>query len=991
MKTRHLIYFLGLMGVLYGSAVQAQNKKSQTVTVEGVVVDENNKPVEGVVVKVQEKRIESLTGKDGHFYMLVDPFDVLVVDVDGYRPIVTPVMGKDSHTLKLEKFLHHENEMVGVAYGEQSKRSITSAISSIGVGEISKNSVTSIQQAMDGTLSGLYSMRNGGENIGKNNFNFFVRGKATNATATPLIFVDNMEANIDLIDFNEVESISVLKDAAALALYGMRGANGVILIKTKHGSDIRHSINVDIRAGIQQADRLSDRLNALQYTTLYNEGLVNDGSSPIYNTDAYLNPNRDAFLYPDENYADRYLKRTTPFQHYNMTASGGNKIAKYFISTGYMKQERIFETNAGDSYERFNVRSNLDVNPFKGMEVNLSVFAALDKNYTPYYDNKTVQNASNDIFNTLMTLPANAFPLFNKDGSLGGTSQYRTNPEGLLNRSGVRKDETRLLNMQLRGKYDLTPLLPGLSIDMSYGFENYNMQYTKISHSYAVFQEQPNGSYTQFGNDDNQDSRGADMMGGFYRYSTLGAGIDYTKSLAGKHDLAVRLQYNHSIETSPGDNPDYKYQSLALRAQYGFKKRYYAEFTTSYNASNYYTHGDRGGFFPALGLAWIMSDEAWMKNLEAVDYLKFRTSFGINGNDRTGGRRFPYRQEFSSGGNYSFWSDAYGMIEGTLANPDETWEKAYKFNFGMDMELFKGLSLTADYFYEKRTDILVPYSNSVPNLIGIDMAKYNFGKIQNQGMDMNIMYAKQYANGGFFVGGNMLFAKNKVLELGEINYEYGHQFLKGHSINTQFGFLTDGIYTSKEELVNAPSSSFGTPALGDIKYVNQNPQDGNMIDDVDKVALGNTFPELIYGLTLGGNFKGFDIQCNLEGSSCYSMFYIPGKFTTWTYNNRWNPAQPNVMTAYPRVSIENDYSRQTSDFWKQDINMLRISSAEIGYTLPSKWVKKVMLSNVRLYVNANNLVTFSNLRDGRNPEAVNAGYSQYPLLRTISFGISLKL
>ena len=419
MKTRHLIYFLGLMGVLYGSAVQAQNKKSQTVTVEGVVVDENNKPVEGVVVKVQEKRIESLTGKDGHFYMLVDPFDVLVVDVDGYRPIVTPVMGKDSHTLKLEKFLHHENEMVGVAYGEQSKRSITSAISSIGVGEISKNSVTSIQQAMDGTLAGLYSMRNGGENIGKNNFNFFVRGKATNATATPLIFVDNMEANIDLIDFNEVESISVLKDAAALALYGMRGANGVILIKTKHGSDIRHSINVDIRAGIQQADRLSDRLNALQYTTLYNEGLVNDGSSPIYNTDAYLNPNRDAFLYPDENYADRYLKRTTPFQHYNMTASGGNKIAKYFISTGYMKQERIFETNAGDSYERFNVRSNLDVNPFKGMEVNLSVFAALDKNYTPYYDNKTVQNASNDIFNTLMIVGCKCFPVVQQGRFLG--------------------------------------------------------------------------------------------------------------------------------------------------------------------------------------------------------------------------------------------------------------------------------------------------------------------------------------------------------------------------------------------------------------------------------------------------------------------------------------------------------------------------------------------------------------------------------------------
>lgn len=991
MKTRHLIYFLGLMGVMCSPTVQAQNNKSQTVTVEGIVVDENNKPVEGVVVKVQEKRTESLTGKDGHFYMLVDPFDVLVVDVDGYRPIVTPVMGKDSHTLKLEKFLHHENEMVGVAYGNQSKRSVTAAISTIGTSEIAKNSVTSIEQAMNGTLSGLYSMKNGGENIGKSNYTFYVRGKATNATSTPLIFVDDMEANIDLIDFNEVESISVLKDAAALAMYGMRGANGVILIKTKHGSDIKHSINVDIRAGVQQADRISDRLNALQYTTLYNEGLVNDGRKPIYNTDAYLDPNRDAYLFPDEDYADKYLGSTSPFQHYNMTASGGNKVAKYFVSAGYMKQGRIFNTNTSQYYERFNVRSNLDINPFKGMEVNLSVFAGLDKNNIPYYDNKSVQDASDAIFNTLMTIPANSFPVFNRDGSLGGTSQYRTNPEGLLNRSGSRRDETRLLNVQLRGKYDLSPILPGMSIDVSYGFENYNMQYTKVSHSYAVFQEQADGSYTQFGNDDNQDSRGAGLLTDFYRYSTLGAGIDYVKSFTGGHDLAVRLQYNHSIENVYGDVPDYKYQSLALRAQYGFMKRYYAEFITSYNGSNYYTRGDRCGFFPAVGLGWIMSDEAWMENIKSIDYLKLRTSFGVNGNDRTGGSRFPYRQEYLSADGYKFWGDAYGKKEGTLANPGETWEKSYKFNFGVDLEMFKGLSLTADYFYEKRTDILVPYSNSVPNLIGIGMPKFNFGEIRNQGFDMNVMYNKQYANGGFFVGGNMLYAKNKVLDLGEINYEYDHQFLKGHSINTVFGYKTDGFYTSNDDLANAPAASFGVPTLGDMKYVNQNPQDGNMIDDVDKVALGNSFPELIYGLTLGGNYKGFDIQCTLEGSSCYSMFFIPAKYTPWVYENRWNPAQPDVMTAYPRMSVENDYSRQTSDFWKQDVNMLRISSAEFGYTLPSKLTKKVLLNNVRLYVNANNLFTFSNLRDGRNPEAVNAGYSEYPLLRTISFGVSLKL
>lgn len=976
---------------MFCSIVQAQNSKSQTVTIEGMVVDENNNPVQGVTVKVQEKRTEAVTGKDGHFYMLVDPFDVLIVDVDGYRPIKSAVMGKEFHTLKLEKYLLHENETVGIAYGEQSKRSITSSISSIGSDVIEMNSITSVEQAMNGTLAGLYSLKNGGENIGKSNYTFYVRGKATNATSTPLIFVDDMEANIDLIDFNEVESISVLKDAAALAMYGMRGANGVILIKTKHGSDIKHSINVNIRAGIQQPEYISERLNALQYTTLYNEGMVNDGRQPIYNSDAYFEKDRDAFLYPDEDYANKYLKSQTQFQHYNFSASGGNNLARYFVSTSYMKQEGLFKTNIGQIYERYNFRSNLDVNPFKGMTVNLSVFAGIDKNKTPYYDNRDVQSANDAIFNTLMTLPANSFPIFNRDGSLGGTSQYRTNPEGLLNRSGSRRDETRLLNVQLRGRYDLSPIVPGMSIDASYGFENYNMQYTKVSHSYAVFQEQNDGSFVQFGNDDNKDSRGADMMGGFYRYTFLGAGIDYKSSFGYDHNIALRLQYNHSIETAAGDTPNYKYQSLALRAQYGFKERYYAELTGSYQGSNYYTSGQRSGLFPALGLGWIMSDEKWMKDIEFIDYLKVRASYGINGNDLTGGNRFPYRQAFSSGGGYSFWGDAWGMQAGILANPDETWEKAYKLNVGLDIEILKGLSLTADYFHEKRTDILVPYSNVVPNLIGIGLPKYNSGKIKNQGVDMNVMFKKNYRKGSFFIGGNMLYAKNKIIELKELAYKYAHQYQKGHSINTVFGYQTDGLYTSNEELASAPTASFGVPQLGDLKYINQNPQDGNIIDDVDKVALGNSFPELIYGLTIGGSYKGFDIQCNLEGSSQYSLFFIPAKFTPWVYENRWNPEKPEIQTAYPRISIENDYSRQTSDFWKQDVNMLRISSAEFGYTIPENLTKKVFLSNVRVYVNANNIFTFSNVRDGRNPEAVNAGYSEYPLLRTISFGISLKL
>lgn len=990
------IYIIGTflcVLLLWALPTEAQKKKSSKVTVEGIVIDESSKPMQGISVRLQEKSTESLTGKDGRFYMLVDPDDVLIVNEKGYRPIVTSVLGKESHTLKLVKYRTHEDEIIGVSYGEQSKRSVTGAISSIGTQEIEKNAVTSIEQAMNGTLSGLYSLKNVGDRFGKSNYAFYVRGKATNANALPLILVDDVEANIDLMDFNEVESISVLKDASALAMYGMRGANGVILIKTKHGSEVKHSINVDIRAGVQVAERMSDRLNAYQYATLYNEGLTNDGRQPMYDPSVYQQADRDPFLHPDTNFKDEFLGNTSPFQHYNFSASGGNALARYFVTAGYMKQEGLFKQGGNKNYERFNFRSNIDMNPIRGMLVNVLVSAGIDKHNVPYRSTtEDAMTTTNNIFNTLMTLPANAFPVFNRDGSLGGSPEYKTNPYGLFNRAGSRKDETRLLNVMAKVKYDLDMIAPGLSADAFYGFENYNMQYVTVSRSYAVFQEKTDGTYTQFGTDNNKDSRNANQMGGFYRYTNIGAGLTYNRALANEQDLSLRLFYNHSVETAGGDVPDYKYQGLAFRGQYGWKKRYYAELTAAYQGSNYYTSGQRSGLFPAVGLAWVMSDEDWMQGLTAIDYLKLRTSYGMNGNDKTNGRRFPYRQEFTAGGGYSFGNPsggADGSTAGTLANRNESWEKAYKWNIGFDIELWKGLSLTADYFNEQRRDVLVGYGNVIPSLIGITLSKYNAGHIQNQGVDMNLMYSKQYTNGGFFVGGNMLWAKNKIIDLKETAYQYEHQYQKGHAIGTRFGFQSGGYYTTAEQLKNAPVASFGTPALGDVIYKDQNGD--KILDEVDKVALGNTFPELIYGLTLGGNYKGFDLQCNLEGSSQYTTHFVPSKFTPYVYNNRWDPATPTLQTLYPRMSISSSYSTQTSEFWQEDVNMLRISSAELGYTLPKKLVQKIHLSSVRLYVNGNNLFTFSDIRDGRNPEALNAGYSEYPLLRTVSFGISLKL
>jgi TonB-linked SusC/RagA family outer membrane protein len=663
-----------------------------------------------------------------------------------------------------------------------------------------------------------------------------------------------------------------------------------------------------------------------------------------------------------------------------------------------MKQEGLFKNAAANNaYERYNFRTNMDINLAKGLYFNILTSAAIGKHKFPYTGtDETTNNAVNSvnsIFNSLLTIPANAFPLFNKNGTLGGTSEYQSNPYGMLNKRGYRTDESRLFNAQVKAKYELDMIVEGLSVDLAYGFENFNKQYLANFHKYAVFQEMPDGTYTQFGTDDSKDTRNSGIVSGFYRYNMFSAGVNYNHSF-GESDLLTRLVYNQSSETATGDNPDYKYQGLSLRATYGYKNRYYAEFTGAYQGSNNFKKGKRNGFFPALGLGWILTEENWLKNVDKIDFLKLRASYGLVGNDQTGGNRFPYRQTYTMGNGYVFGvpgGSTWGTEKGVLPNENEKWENSYKANIGIDMNFLNGFSLSADYFKERRTDVLVDYANVIPNIIGIELSKYNAGKIDNQGIEASLRYNKKINDWEFFAGGNMLWAKNKIVDLKEIAYQYPHQFRKGHSIQTVFGYQTNGLYLTQDQLNNAPIAQFGIPALGDLIYVNQNVGDDNIIDSRDQVALGNTFPELIYGVSLGAKYKGFDFYCNMEGSGMYYTNFIPAKLGTYAYENRWDPANPAVGTKYPRLSIANNYNQQTSDFWQEKTNLFRISAMEFGYTLPSLITQKVFLSSVRFYLNINNLHTFSNVKDKRNPEAVNAGYSEVPLLRTYSFGVSINL
>ena len=964
----------------------------KTVKVVGRVLDDKGNPLSGITISLQEKDTQAKTDADGSFELNATNNDILTINETGYFVIKEKVASSLTPVLKLFKMKYKEERILNWGFGNTNERVTTSCISQIDESTIRTNSVTSLEQAMNGTLTGLYSTKNGGEKFGVRNFNFLIRGIATTANSSPIILIDNMESSLDMIDFNEIASVSVLKDASALAIYGMRGANGAILISTKHGSELTHGFEINVSSGVQSAVKIADRLNSSQYTTLYNEALVNDGRSAIYDPSKY-DGTQSANLYPDNDLKKTFLSDLSPYQYYNFKAHGGNAIAQYFVSAAYLNQNGLFVNNSGYSgnfqnsrMDKFNFRTNIDVNVNNSLKCSVSIGALIDNNQSANYGSDALTN-NNSLLNYIINQPANASPLLNENGSLGGTAQYKVNPIGVFFKSGVRSDERRMLNSKVSAKQDLSFLLKGLSAEAFYGFETYNQQYLTISSQYAVFAQNTDNTYTQFGTDDSKRVRSSGLSGDFSKYTQWGGRLDYIKQW-NNNSMKLLYLFNQSIESVAGDTPDYIYMGQSVRGEFGFQNKLFFDATVTNQGNNNYDKGKRMGWFYAAGASYIIAENSQ----NSLSYLKVRANYGLLGNDQTGGSRFAYRQTWSygaSGSGYAFGSPnawAGGTFSNALGNAGATWEKSQKFNIGVDAELFNKLSLSVDYFKEHRSDILVPAS-FFPQFMGITMQPVNLGIVENQGFELSANYKATIGMVQLNLGGNVTYAENKIIDLKELDYQYPWQFRKGQSIDTYFGFQTNGIYATNNELTNAPVSSFGIPTIGNLKYVNQNATDDNVIDDRDKVALGNSLPRFIFGFNAGLKYGGFDMNAQFEGASKFSVMVIPSTFSPYTFENRWNPTLG--QTAFPRVSIASVYDKQTSDFWQQDASFLRIGDIELGYTIPASIIQKIKLKQVRFYLKGNNLYTFSNIREGRDPEAVSAGFSQYPLLRSYVAGFSI--
>lgn len=907
-----------------------------------------------------------------------------------------------ARTLRVDTLL--QNDINRVAYGIQPKWMTTGAVSSVRGNEL-KSFVPNIANMLNGRIPGLVVQQWGCE-PGADSPAMNARGVNTYGSGTGLFIVidgfQSTEAYFQQLTPQEIESITLLKDASATAIYGSKGANGVLLITTKRGTSDKIKINFSIQSGFQQPLRLPEFLGAYDYATLYNEALVNDGKSPFYtpmDLEAYKMGN-DPIFHPDVDWYGTILRKAAPITNYNFTASGSNEYFRYFVLLNvlddrslYRKAGNVSDFSKNGTYTRYNFRTNIDVKLSKRLQGAVTLGGTIEDKTNPGISENT-----SGMFDLMSSIAPNAFPVYVSTGMYGGNSMY-SNPLGDLMQTGYTSYNGRSLQAIFQLKGDLGFITPGLSVNGAVGFNTYFKSYSKKSRQYARYSVDRDNAdeiiYTTYGQ--NTSLAGDESSSSQWRDYSLQASLNYNRTFNGLHNIdAIYLgSYNDYVVT--GTDLSYKNIAMGGRVTYSYDKRYIGEFSFGYNGTENFPKGHRFGFFPAGSLGWILSNEAFLKGNPILNYLKLRASYGIVGNDNIGGIRYMFDQYYDGYGYHLGNSNNVqdGLVQGKLANPDVTWEKEKKFNVGFEATLVNKIDVSFDYFIQKRSNILSQPYRTVPDYLGISRPDINIGKVDNKGLETSIRY-----NGigkkdlTYFVETSLWYAKNKVVYNAEAIQENEYLYGTGRIVGQPFVLEAIGFFKDEDDILKSPTQTFTDVRPGDIKYKDQN-KDGK-IDSNDYYPIGYTsMPQITLGLHGGITFKGFDMDIFFQGAAnrtvyCggkyYHAFQNDGKISSMALG-RWTPETAETAT-YPRLSSENNLNNyQVSSFWQKNGNFLKLRSLEIGYTLPFQLSRKINLEKVRIFANGTNLFSLDHMDGFTDPETM----SGYPALRTISFGLSIQL
>lgn len=1019
---------LMLVLLMSGQLLFAQSRQ-----VTGVVKDPAGETIIGASVLEKGTTNGTITDFDGNFSLNVSSDKaVLVISYVGYKTQEISIAGKNSLIVTLPEDTETLEEVVVVGYGAQKKESVVGAISQVSSKELLSSPAANVSQAIAGKISGVITTQTSGA-PGSDDTQINIRGRATFAgDGSPLILVDGVERSFSQIAPDDIESISVLKDASATAVYGVRGANGVMLITTKRGKEQKPEVNLTANWQIQSPTRKDTYLDSYQSVTLLEEALANDGLPSQFSANdiemyrksvtGQLN-GLEAMLYPNVDWYDQVLKSSAPAQRYNVSVRGGTKRMRYYASGEFYDQKGLVKNLSQDmygnssspSYRRYAFRANMDLFLTKDLTFSVNFGTRFEERRG---SNTNESNNYSETFYELNHTPGWLFPVSyevqNGESTrtlYGGSSQYQNNIVGRLAQGGYYRATNTINETNFIVDYKLGWLTEGLSAKGMVSFD-YDSYYKRLfSADFATYELNDRDNYTQIDayNRFNTDGELAYSKATSTTYKLyMEAQLNYARSF-GKHDVTAMVLYNQNDYRYNSELAK-RYQGLVGRLTYGYDDRYLAEINAGYNGSENFIKGKRFGFFPAFSVGWRVSNEAFMEDTQNwLNNLKLRASYGQVGNDiyKVNGvdQRFLYEEKWSQINNDYYFGSAgtTGIFEAQYPNLFVTWERAHKYNFGIEFGLWNGLlNGNIDFFHEKRNNILTQYL-SRPQWVGVALAAGNLGETKNSGYEIELKHANHIGNDfNYSVGLTYSHASNEIVSMDEPASKTDYRKREGHPINQYFGLVCDGFVTQADiDGGNLPVSTFGTVKAGDLKYRDMN-KDG-FIDERDETFIGySDIPENTFALTLGANYKGWGFSVMFQGVDHVSRYYdaeamfafVGGGKVKEHHLDRWNPAvseAENLARAkYPLLHYDSygDHNQRGNSFFLKNGAFVRLKNIELSYTLPQNWIKVVGMSDCRLYVNANNLITWDHLDDLTDPES--NGSNRYPIMKTVNFGVNIK-
>ena len=1034
-----------------------------------VVDDRTSEPLVGATVKVKGSTIGTITDIDGNFALdIPDNISPIVFEVSymGYASKEAAPAKTTGFTIRLAEDSQTLEEVQIIAYGKQSKMSVTAAISSIDTKELLKSPSGSVANALSGAVTGLSSIQPSGQ-PGAENPSIYIRGTGSlsDELSKPLILVDGVERSFFQMDSHEIESITVLKDAASTAVFGVRGANGVVLVTTRRGVSGKPVISLNSSFGLTQALRNLKGVDSYTYATLYNEAQLSDNPS-LTESQLGFSPfvidmfrtNEDPIMFPNVDWNDYLFKNLAWQTQHNLTLSGGGERFRYFVSLGYLLQDGMLK-QLGESYDpnyqykRFNYRSNVDIDITKSTLLKVNIGGHVGAKREP----RTDELWRKVLWSTPFSSPGIV------DGKLISniySNRYisigeRSCPLDYYYNYGYNVDTDNVLNLDLALEQKLDFITPGLSMNIKGAYNtNYNVKASRTpSGADSMCTPIYLGSIETPGMDfwdprfDRTIVYQTDGVSGLHEQMSYGEevgrgrnwygefSLNYSRSF-GDHDVSALFLYNQSKKYYPETKIDGKvfymdiptaYVGYVGRMTYAYKKRYMVDLNAGYNGSENFAPDKRFGFFPAVSAGWILSEEKFMKKQKVIDFLKLRASYGIVGNDKMENARFLYMAGAWSGyntvakgqGSWQFGKDGgTGLLpdakENTMGNPDVTWEKVAKKNYGIDLKMFDSrLSLTADVFFEKRKDILST-RNTLPAITDINLPKINLGKVNNHGYELSLGWNDRAGKVDYWLKANVSYAKNKIIYMDEVVPNEPYMAETGRSTGLTYGYIFDRFLQKDDFDADGnlkkdengrqilPQMALGTPRPGDALFKDLN-GDG-VINGDDKTRFGYAErPDYVFGFLGGLKWKNFEFSMQWTAAMNASRI-LDGEYRNafgstnsrmllkFLADGRWTEENPN--SRFPRLTFMNkSHYLQTSDLWLMNGSYLRLKTAEISYTLPQKdFLKKVGIESVRFYCNGYNLLTlFSDLNDiDIDPEGVtDGGNNNYPNIRIYNFGVNI--